>query len=72
MVIIDEISMVSNYRFRHIHQQLYEVMNISYDIPFAGLTVIVVGDLYQLPPIRAKPVFTLFENKDVCSNFYII
>jgi len=68
VVIIDEISMVSNYRLKHIHQRLCEVMNVSYDIPFAGLTVIVVGDLHQLPPIRAKPVFTLFENKDVCSN----
>ena len=29
---------------------------------FAGITIIVVGDLYQLPPIRKKNVFDYYKN----------
>ena len=29
---------------------------------FAGVNLIAVGDFYQLPPIKAKPVFVPFKN----------
>lgn len=48
MVIIDEISMVSNTLLYHIHYAY-----VGLEIPFAGLTILAVGDLYQLNPIRA-------------------
>jgi len=31
--------------------------------PFAGKSILLCGDLYQLPPIRASPVFS-FEGRD--------
>jgi len=30
-------------------------------MPFAGLSIILVGDLYQLPPVMQKPVFAEFS-----------
>ena len=51
-VIIDEIYMVSNIRLYQIHCRLCEIFNVSQDIPFAWLTVIHLGDLYQLPPVQ--------------------
>ena len=63
-VIIDEISMVSNIRLYQIHCRLCEIFKISLDIPFAGLTVILLGDLYQLPP--------LFNEKKVLQHFIMI
>ena len=56
-IFIDEISMVSAKLLLQIHQRLCEIFGKSDSIPFAGKTVIVSGDLYQLPPVLAKPVF---------------
>ena len=53
-VIIDEIPVVSNIRLYQIHCRLCEIFSVSLDIPFAGLTVILLGDLYQLSLIKEK------------------
>ena len=62
LIIIDEISMVGNITLLHIHQRLKEIFGSSNSQMFAGISVIVVGDMYQLPPIRKKPVFANFKN----------
>ena len=51
LVIIDEISMVSNTTLLHIHQRLKEIFATPNNQLFAGLSIITLGDLYQLPPI---------------------
>ena len=56
-VTIDEISMISHIRQYQIHCRLCEIFNFSLDIPFAGLTVILLGDLYQLRLVQGKKVF---------------
>ena len=58
-IFIDEISMVSAKLLLQTHQRLCEIFGTSDSIPFAGKTVIVSGDLYQLPPVLAKPVFSM-------------
>ncbi|RUA05461.1 MAG: hypothetical protein DSY43_04560, partial [Gammaproteobacteria bacterium] len=62
LIIIDEISMVGNTTLLHIHQRLKEIFATSNSLLFAGISIIVVGDLYQLPPIRRKPVFENYKN----------
>ena len=62
LVIIDEISMVSNTTLLHIHQRLKEIFATLNNQLFAGLSVITVGDLYQLPPIRQRLVFEEYKN----------
>ena len=54
LIIIDEISMVGNITLLHIHQRLKEIFDSSNSQMFAGRSVIVVGDMYQLPPMRKK------------------
>ena len=56
-VIIDEISMVSDKLLKDVHLRLCEISGVSTQIPFAGKTVIAVGDFFQLPPVMGKPVF---------------
>ena len=56
-VIIDEISMVSDKLLKDVHLRLCEIADVSTQIPFAGKTVIAVGDFFQLPPVIGKPVF---------------
>ena len=57
VIIIDEISMVSNITLTHIHQRLFEIFGCNLNKPFAKKTVLVVGDLLQLPPVKAQYVF---------------
>ena len=57
VLIIDEISMVSNLLLLYIHMRLVEIFGCSDDVPFAGLTIIAVGDFYQLPPVQQRTVY---------------
>ena len=59
MIIIDEISMVSNKLMLYIHQRLVDIFGYSENssVPFAGITMIFVGDLFQLPPVLQKPIY---------------
>ena len=57
LIIIDEISMIGNITLLHIHQRLKEIFGVSSTDLFAGISIIAVGDLYQLPPIKKKAVF---------------
>ena len=56
MIIIDEISMISNKLMLYIHQRLVDIFGYSENnsVPFAGITMIFVGDLYQLPTTMMK------------------
>ena len=50
--------MVSGKLFYQIHKHLNEIFSPGQNIPFGGKPIAVCGDLYQLTPINAKPVFT--------------
>ena len=63
VVIIDEISMVSDKLLKDVHLRLCEIAGVSPQIPFAGKTIIAVGDFFQLPPVMGKPVY--------CSNGFV-
>ena len=56
LLIIDEISMVGSDQLLSIHRRLAEIMNS--DEPFGGVSVLAVGDLYQLPPVGHFPIYT--------------
>ncbi|KAL9977715.1 hypothetical protein ACROYT_G015152 [Oculina patagonica] len=62
LLIIDEISMVSNNMLLHIHQRLKEIFGTLTSNMFAGISIIAVGDLLQLPPIKQKPIFCPYTN----------
>ena len=61
MVIIDEFSMVSNDLFLKINARLLEIFICSTAVEFAGLTVVLVADLLQLPPVMGKPVYVTVD-----------
>ena len=68
IVIIDEISMVSSKLFYQIHKRLNEIFSPGQDIPFGGKSVLVCGGLCELPPVRAKPLFT-FDDTETMEGF---
>ena len=55
VVIIDEISMVSNSMLNFIDQRLQELKGTR--SPFGGVSIIAVGDLYQLKPVSGDWIF---------------
>ncbi|XP_063951720.1 uncharacterized protein LOC135153231 [Lytechinus pictus] len=55
LVFIDEISMVGTKMFCFINQRLQEVMNVSK--PFGGVSIIAIGDLFQLQPVMDTWIF---------------
>ena len=54
--------MVSSVLFYQVHQRLNEIFGVSTDLPFAGLPVLVCGDLYQLPRVKGAPIYTSTDN----------
>jgi hypothetical protein len=55
LIFIDEVSMVGFRMFNCIHQRLMEVMQNPK--PFGGVSIITVGDLFQLKPVMDSYVF---------------
>ena len=62
VIIIDKISMVSNTMLLNIYKRLKEIFVTPNSRLFAGISIITVGDLYQLPPIHQKPIFADYKN----------
>ena len=45
-----------------IHPRLKEISDTNNSQLFAGISIIALGDLYQLPPIQRKLVFDNYAN----------
>lgn len=68
LLIIDEISMVTANLLDGI--SAYLRLNRDIDRPFGGLTVVMVGDLFQLPPVIDEKTMPLFEQIYGSPKFY--
>ena len=71
LIIIDEISMVSNICFQFIHQRLAELRNEDgyMEKTFGGYNIVVLGDLLQLPPVAANYVFDPLSRREIKDSF---
>uniref|UniRef100_A0A671XJ70 ATP-dependent DNA helicase n=1 Tax=Sparus aurata TaxID=8175 RepID=A0A671XJ70_SPAAU len=62
ILIIDEISMVSKELFAYVHWRFQQIRGNRK--PFGGMSVLAVGDFYQLPPLgKAKPLCVYEETE---------
>ena len=73
LIIIDGVSMVANTTLLNIHQRLKEIFVTPNSKLFAGVSILAAGDLYQLPPIRKKPVFENYKNDgyNLCHPWHV-
>ena len=65
IIIVDEVSMVSNLNLAYLHMRLED---IGTDESFGSKNISFVGDLLQLPPVNGRPVFNKISNKLVKSR----
>ncbi|XP_078541924.1 ATP-dependent DNA helicase PIF1-like [Lissotriton helveticus] len=64
LLIIDEVSMVSNLMLAFVHLRMQQILKTEYDVLFGGKHVIVFGDLLQLTPVKRQPVFKTVTHED--------
>ena len=60
LIIIDEVSMVSSNLLDALDSLLQK--NMNNDLPFGGIHILLVGDLFQLPPIVSYETQDLFNS----------
>ena len=58
LVIIDEVSMVGSNMLLEIHKRLQQIKGVSPDVTFGGVSILAVGDLFQLPPVAQSQLFS--------------
>lgn len=63
MLVIDEISMVSCTVLGYIDTRLRQIKGVNQS--FGGVSVLAVGDLNQLPPVRDKPVYQISKRNEM-------
>ena len=62
LLIIDEVSMVGSNMLLEIHRRLQEIKGAPPDTTFGGISILAVGDLYQLPPVCQPPLFDMVSD----------
>jgi hypothetical protein len=62
LLIIDEVSMLSAEALLLVHQRLKKIMGTPDDAHFARVSILAVGDLYQLRPVQGNYVFQPVRN----------
>ena len=55
LLIIDEVSMVGCNMLLEIHKRLQQIKGVLPDVTFGGVSILAVGDLYQLPATACWP-----------------
>lgn len=68
ILVIDEVSMVYKRLLYYIHERLVQIKKCK--DPFGGVSVIAVGDFYQLPPVKQRKDERLYKENFSFPNDY--
>ena len=58
LVIVDEISMVNKRQLRYINGRLQQIKGAPDTTYFGNISILAVGDFYQLPPVSGKTLYS--------------
>ncbi|XP_034537729.1 uncharacterized protein LOC117811513 isoform X2 [Notolabrus celidotus] len=70
ILIIDEISMVDHRLLAYIHGRLRQIKQTGDFAPFGNVSVIAVGDFFQLPPVKGKPLYVDDQGVNLWSSLF--
>ncbi|XP_042270805.1 ATP-dependent DNA helicase PIF5-like [Thunnus maccoyii] len=72
ILIIDEISMVDHNLLTYVHGRLRQIKHTGDFSPFGNVSVIAVGDFYQLPAVKGKPLHNSHVGVDLWCRFSVV
>ena len=68
LVIVDEISMVNKRQLRYINGRLQQIKGAPDTTYFGNVSILAVGDFYQLPPVTEKTLYS--PTKEVLKDIW--
>ena len=68
LLVIDEKSMIGQYMLYMIEERLRQAKPSKADLPFGGVSIILMGDFAQLAPVMDPPLFTEPDGKSKNSS----
>ena len=72
-ILIDEMSFIGPKFFMQIDSTLREAFLENKTYPFGGRSIILVGDLRQLPPVKDKSIYVgNTASKFLCNEFKVV
>ena len=66
VLIVDEVSMIGRLTFDDLNKFLRQIKNNDSD--FGGISVLLIGDLFQLPPVKQN---SIFDNPTLTDAWYL-
>ena len=72
LLIIDEISMVDTRLFAYIHGRLRQIKQSGDHSLFGKVSIVAVGDFYQLPPVKGKPLYSDMPGLNIWNDHFEI
>ena len=69
VLIVDEISMVGRQTFEDLNAFLQQIKNNQ--LPFGGIAILVIGDFFQLPPVKQASIFERLVLNDPWFDFQL-
>ena len=70
VLLFDEISMIGKETFEDLNKNLQKIMNRC-NIDFGGVSILLIGNFCQLPPLKQKTIFSSLTPIDVWFEFEI-
>ncbi|XP_067306866.1 uncharacterized protein [Pseudorasbora parva] len=72
ILIIDEVSMVDHHLLSYVHGRLRQIKQTGDYSPFGKVSLIAVGDFYQLPPVKGTPLYADTKGVNLWDNNFEI
>nr|XP_055075157.1 uncharacterized protein LOC129454640 [Misgurnus anguillicaudatus] len=70
ILIIDEISMVDHHLLSYVHGRLRQIKQTGDYSVFGKVSIVAVGDFYQLPPVKGTPLYTDAKGVNLWDNIF--